>query len=587
MMKTKWLLPGLCLLAQAALAVTNFEFVVIGDTRPRFESENFRVFEGLIPKINAAHPAFVINLGDLIYGYGPLRKRSQWDQYAQVIRGFTVPYYQLPGNHDIHSRDAARVYLGRFGRLYESFDYGDCHFVLLDNCEDGRWGYLGPGQLEWLQHDLKAASARSVFVFMHFPVWEPEIVAPACHAFWRDTLQPLFRESRVKAVFGGHTHCYGPTREFDGIRYFITGGGGAELRPDYRKAGGEHHFVKVRVAGDTLDVCVVTDRGELTDVEADLMGGFLFAERNSTRIGITQGTQDPKQGVAFEIALSNPYREPLTGRAVWNFDASQFAVNPREVTLRVPAGQTERLPFTLQALRQPVAFDAQPWLAFDVSAGGQRHRFQRQILFLQSLTAPARTPPLPLGGPADGWTNAPRLTLGGTDRQAARIQAAHDAANLYLRVDVPADGGPLSEDSAFPDDLQIGIAGRSGDTGFGGETLRLGLRAGGGTVEVGDRTPGHVPGPAGPDVKAACRRVAGRTIFAVAIPNSRLPRAERVGGKLRLVAGFSFPIPDGGEAGAGQPAEPSPNTFAYQVRYGGDALVPVHFVELILAPDAR
>jgi predicted MPP superfamily phosphohydrolase len=105
MMKIKWLLPGLCLLAQGALAVTNFEFVVIGDTRPRFESENFRIFEGLIPKINAAQPAFVINLGDLIYGYGPLRKRSQWDQYAQVVRGFTMPYYQLPGNHDVHSRE--------------------------------------------------------------------------------------------------------------------------------------------------------------------------------------------------------------------------------------------------------------------------------------------------------------------------------------------------------------------------------------------------------------------------------------------------------------------------------------------------
>jgi hypothetical protein len=34
----------------AALSVTagDFEFVVIGDTRPRFESENFRLFEGLL-----------------------------------------------------------------------------------------------------------------------------------------------------------------------------------------------------------------------------------------------------------------------------------------------------------------------------------------------------------------------------------------------------------------------------------------------------------------------------------------------------------------------------------------------------------
>jgi hypothetical protein len=42
--------------AHLAAAVTNFEFVVIGDTRPRFESENFRVFESLIPRINPRSP---------------------------------------------------------------------------------------------------------------------------------------------------------------------------------------------------------------------------------------------------------------------------------------------------------------------------------------------------------------------------------------------------------------------------------------------------------------------------------------------------------------------------------------------------
>src|SRR5690242_5504615 len=91
-----WLL----LLAQGALAVTNFEFAVIGDTRPRFESESFRTFESLISDINALQPAFVINLGDLIYGYGTQRKEKQWDHYAGVVREFTVPYHQLPGNHD-------------------------------------------------------------------------------------------------------------------------------------------------------------------------------------------------------------------------------------------------------------------------------------------------------------------------------------------------------------------------------------------------------------------------------------------------------------------------------------------------------
>jgi hypothetical protein len=49
--------------------------------------------------------------------------------------------------------------------------------------------------------------------------------------------------------------------------------------------------------------------------------------------------------------------------------------------------------------------------------------------------------------------------------------------------------------------------------------------------------------------------------------------------KSRLVLSVSFAVPEQGE---GEPLEPKPGTFAYQIRYGGDALVPVHFVELVL-----
>lgn len=108
---------------------------------------------------------------------------------------------------------------------------------------------------------------------MHFPVWESDRIKPEYHEFWQNTLHPLFKESRVQAVFGGHYHTYGPTREFNGIRYFITGGGGAELIPEYRKSGGVHHFMRVKMSGDTLDVRVVTEHGELTDPEADVMSG--------------------------------------------------------------------------------------------------------------------------------------------------------------------------------------------------------------------------------------------------------------------------------------------------------------------------
>jgi len=42
---------------------------------------------------------------------------------------------------------------------------------------------------------------------------------------------------------------------------------------------------------------------------------------------------------------------------------------------------------------------------------------------------------------------------------------------------------------------------------------------------------------------------------------------------------LSFPEPEHGED---EPEEPDPGSFSYQVRNGGDAFVPVNFVELIL-----
>ena len=174
------------------------------------------------------------------------------------------PLPPASGNHDTHSREARKIYGQRFGKFYQSFDYGDCHFVLLDNTELERWGYLGPTQLAWLRNDLKQTQARSVFVFLHFPVWEPERITPAYYEFWAKTLHPLSRNPRPGGFVKPCTIPTGPTREFDGIRYFITGGGGAELRPDYKKTGGDYHFMKVRVSGDTLDVRVVTERGEVT-----------------------------------------------------------------------------------------------------------------------------------------------------------------------------------------------------------------------------------------------------------------------------------------------------------------------------------
>ena len=556
-----------------------FEFVVIGDTRPRFESEDFRVFEGLIGKINRLNPALVINLGDLIYGYG-MRKGKQWDRYESAAKKLTMSYYQVPGNHDTFSREARRVYANRFGSFYQSFDYGGCHFVLLDTCEASRWGYLGPAELTWLKTDLGSNKLRPVFVFLHFPLWEPERVKPAYHDLWRDTLHPLFRESGVTGVFGGHFHCYGPTRTIDGIRYFVTGGGGAELLPDYRKSGGEHHFLRVKVTDDNFDLRVVTGRGELSDLEADIMGGLLFADRHSSRIGIARGSRDLRAGADCAVAIENPYKDWLVGKATWTVDSSSFQIEPLGFELRIPPGGVSHPAFTLKTLKDNVDIHSLPWLEFQVAAGATHHRFHRQIVFTESLSVPFKPQPLVLDGKLLEWTQAPSLTLGNKAAAPTQVQAVHDRENLYLAVtSTRYSGDAEGAEDAFPDDLIVGIATRVNESEFGRDLIRLGFSCRGTSTEVHDRTPGQKPDTRVPGVKAVSRLVDDRITFEAAIPLGRLAPLKPAG-NTRLVLSLSAAV---GESApdASESAGLSRNTFSYQVRYGGDSLVPLHFVELV------
>ncbi len=560
------------------LLTSEFEFVVVGDTRPRFESESFRPFESLIEKINAAQPALVINLGDLIYGYGPVSKNKQWDNYAAVIKTIHAPYYQVPGNHDTHSREARRIYGRRFGEFYQSFDYGSCHFVLLDNTEQGRWGYLGPNQLTWLKNDLKAQGAHAVFVFLHFPVWEPDRITPQYYEFWAKTLHPLFKASRVRAVFGGHYHAYGPTREFDGIRYFITGGGGAELRPEYKKAGGEYHFMKVKVSDGAFDVRVCTGQAELADPEADVMGGLQFAARNVSRIGIPRDGQDLRAGVIFSVGVQNPYAELLSGQAEWVMDASAFSVNPEKVSLKIPAGATGRYTFTLKVLQQSATLQSLPRLEFNAVSGGRRHRFHREVRLLQRTVTPFQASPLVVDGQVSDWRGMPALNLGPMPN--TQLRTCHDRQNLYIALTIPAFDPAEAKELGFADDLQIGFARRVSTTDFDADLLRVGVNSE--TEEVWDRTPGRKSDRPIPGVKSACRNDDQSRTYEIALP-LRVLGEQTTRSAASLILDLSFPTSDSVRR-TEEPAEPGPNTFSYRVRYGADSLGTVYFVELTLMP---
>ena len=151
--------------------------------------------------------------------------------------------YPVPGNHEWETEDLAG-YLGYFGERaapdgtsWYSVDLGAWHVVVLDS-ECGKVGGCDATspQGRWLAADLASADTRCTLAIWHKPRWSSgehgsdDDVAP----FW-DALYA----AGADLVVNGHDHDYerfapqDPDASEDrerGIREFVVGTGGAELR---------------------------------------------------------------------------------------------------------------------------------------------------------------------------------------------------------------------------------------------------------------------------------------------------------------------------------------------------------------------
>ena len=181
-------------------------------------------------------PAFAINKGDTgDAGWMPLLNLYQKLMQPMVSAG--IPIYTVVGNHDVDYagigvEDLAKVFdplgpalIGRHGTRY-SFDYQDCHFVILNNCPVCGLIRLNPMELEWLRNDLKKVDKdKRVFVFLH--------------AFMAgdDTydLVEMLQHFRHPVIFRGHRHSEA-IGKWGGVTMVITGAlyGGGPKAGSYR-----------------------------------------------------------------------------------------------------------------------------------------------------------------------------------------------------------------------------------------------------------------------------------------------------------------------------------------------------------------
>jgi hypothetical protein len=183
--------------------------------------------------------------------------------------------------------------------VYYSFRYSNAAFFALD----GNSPYDNE-QAAWLERELGAAQldpqVRHIFLFVHQPPYavgaycgserlqrkiiplllatQQKARAQLMGSLGKDGYKDGFKdalEQKVRAVFAGHEHAY-QHLERQGIRYFVSGGGGAPLY--YRSQScnfeddmalqlfrAEHHYLRVQVDGDAAMLTAVAKNSEVME----------------------------------------------------------------------------------------------------------------------------------------------------------------------------------------------------------------------------------------------------------------------------------------------------------------------------------
>lgn len=172
-----------------------FSFAILADntggSRPGILADAVR-------KTNLLNPAFVLGIGDLIEG--GQNQEAQWAEIDAILQSLRMPFYPIPGNHDIQKQQDA-VWKARYQVTYRHFVHEGALFLLL-NSEEGGYGILGDEQVRFVADVLKAhPSPRWTFVLVHQPMWRTQR-----NNGWR-TVERLLK-NRPHTVFSGHTHFY-------------------------------------------------------------------------------------------------------------------------------------------------------------------------------------------------------------------------------------------------------------------------------------------------------------------------------------------------------------------------------------------
>ncbi|MDO8573392.1 MAG: metallophosphoesterase family protein [Candidatus Daviesbacteria bacterium] len=189
-----------------------FKFLLLADSH----TDNVNLAKA-IEQAKSAYPdlKFIIGLGD----YSDVGTIAQLKNAKTVFDASGLRYFLVPGDHDLwdcrnRGISAISCFNEVFGPSYQSFEFDNFKFLLLDNSDD----YLGLTEAEngWIDGELekvKQGSFKGVLVFLHEPLFHPssDRIMGKIEASLKQQAKSLMfqlKDAKVKQVFAGDIHFF-------------------------------------------------------------------------------------------------------------------------------------------------------------------------------------------------------------------------------------------------------------------------------------------------------------------------------------------------------------------------------------------
>jgi serine/threonine-protein phosphatase CPPED1 len=226
----------------------DFKFVVVSD---RTGGHREKIFSKAIEQINLLQPEFVLSVGDLIEGYSTDREKvlEQWKEFQSFASKLQMPFFYVPGNHDVTNKAMEKIWEEKFGRRYYHFVYKGVLFLILNSNDPPASASFSEAQVAWAQKVLEDnKNARWTIVAFHKPLWHGTDIEKNRWGQIERTLA-----GRNYTVFVGHEHRYVKFVR-NGMNYYqlATTGGGSKLRGVWYGEFDHITWVTMKPAGPVL-----------------------------------------------------------------------------------------------------------------------------------------------------------------------------------------------------------------------------------------------------------------------------------------------------------------------------------------------